>query len=171
VFYGRLRNCCSARYVYIAACSDNAFHTFALCSRGRCPLTHACRRPCLYKNVEMYKIITNKHDSDVTLKFNIIPAAVTRDNIYKIRQDHVRYDLCKFSFSNGLRTLWNSLPDTVVKAESVNSFKGRLDRFWNDQKVNIIGKLSLRVPKAEVMYKFNLIILNFIQQFVIIPDI
>ena len=119
----------------------------------------------------MYKIITNKHDSDVTLKFNIIPAAVTRDNIYKIRQDHVRYDLCKFSFSNGLRTLWNSLPDTVVKAESVNSFKGRLDRFWNDQKVNIIGKLSLRVPKAEVMYKFNLIILNFIQQFVIIPDI
>ena len=58
--------------------------------------------------------------------------------------------------------LWNTLPDTVVKAESVNSFKGRLDRFWNDQEVNIIGKLTLKVPEAEVMYyKFNLIILNF----------
>ena len=25
--------------------------------------------------------------------------------------------------------MWNSLPDIVVRAESVNSFKGRLDRF------------------------------------------
>jgi len=31
--------------------------------------------------------------------------------------------------------LWNSLPDFVVKAESVNSFKGRLDRFLDDQEV------------------------------------
>ena len=28
--------------------------------------------------IEMYKIITNKQDGDVTLKFNIIPAAITR---------------------------------------------------------------------------------------------
>ena len=92
----------------------------------------------------MYKIIANEQDSDVTLKFNIISAAVTRGSlsyIYKIRQDHVRYDLGKFSFSNRVRALWNSLQDTVVKAESVNSFKGRLDKFWNDQKLNIIGKL------------------------------
>jgi len=26
--------------------------------------------------IEMYKIITNKKDSDVALKFNIIPAAI-----------------------------------------------------------------------------------------------
>jgi len=32
-------------------------------------------------------------------------------------------------------TLWNSLPDTVVKAESVNSSTERLGRFWNDQEV------------------------------------
>ena len=44
----------------------------------------------------------------------------------------------------------------------MNSFKGRLDRFWNDQKVKYnIGKLTLKVPEAEVMYKFNLITLNF----------
>ena len=76
---------------------------------------------------ELYKIITNKQDSDVTLKFNAIPVAVTRANTHKIRQDHVRYDLCKFCFSNTVKTIWNSLPDIVVKAESVNSFKGRLD--------------------------------------------
>jgi len=60
-----------------------------------------------------------------------------RDKIYKIRQDHIRYDLRNFSFSNRVRTLWNSSLDIVVKAESVNSFKGRLDRFWNDEKVKI----------------------------------
>ena len=48
----------------------------------------------------MYKIIANKHDSDLTIKFNIIPTAVT----YKIRQDYVRYDLRKFSFSKRVTT-------------------------------------------------------------------
>jgi len=41
------------------------------------------------------------------LLFSKIPAAITRGNIYKIRQDQVRYDLHKFYFSNRVRTLWN----------------------------------------------------------------
>ena len=28
-------------------------------------------------------------------------------------------------------SVWNSLPDSVVSAESVNSFKLRLDKFWS----------------------------------------
>ena len=28
-------------------------------------------------------------------------------------------------------SVWNSLPDSVVSAESVNSFKSRLDIFWS----------------------------------------
>ena len=50
--------------------------------------------------IELYKIITCTQDNAVTLKFNTIPAPVTRGNTYKIRQYHVRYDLRKFSFSN-----------------------------------------------------------------------
>ena len=68
--------------------------------------------------IEFYKVVTSKQDSDVILTFNTIPDAFTRGNICKIRQDRVRYDLRKFSFSNRVRTLWNSLPDIVVKAES-----------------------------------------------------
>ena len=52
----------------------------------------------------------------------------------------MRYDLRKCCFSNRVRTLWNSLPDIVVKAESVNSFKRRLDRFWDDQGVRFNWK-------------------------------
>ena len=78
--------------------------------------------------IELYKIITDKQDSALLiLKFNIIPTMATRGNIYKIRQDHVKYDLHKFSFSNRVTIVWNSLPDTVVKAESVSTFKNRLD--------------------------------------------
>jgi len=43
-----------------------------------------------------------------------------------------------------VRTLWNSLPDTVVKAESVNSFKERLDGFWNDQEVKYNWKADIK---------------------------
>ena len=32
----------------------------------------------------------------VTLNFSIVPAAVIRGNIHKTRQEHLRYDLCKF---------------------------------------------------------------------------
>jgi len=71
--------------------------------------------------IKMYKIITSKQDSDITLTFNIIPAAITR-----------------------VITPWNSLPDTLVKAESVNSFKGRLDRFWNDQEVKYNWKADIK---------------------------
>ena len=45
---------------------------------------------------------------------------------------------------NRVRTLRKSLPDTVVKAESVNSFKGRLDRFWNDQEVKYNWKADIK---------------------------
>ena len=32
----------------------------------------------------------------------------------------------------------------VVKAESVNSFKGRLDKFWNDQEVKFNWKADIK---------------------------
>ena len=55
-----------------------------------------------------------------------------------------RFLIFKFSFSNRVRTLWNSLPDIVVKSESVNSFKGRLDKFWNDQEVKFNWKADIK---------------------------
>jgi len=113
--------------------------------KGAAPLAFKNAKCSFSLPLELYKIITCKQDSAViTLKFNTIPAPVTRGNTYKIRQHHVRYDLRKFSFSNRVRTLWNSLPDTVVKAESVNSFKTRLDRFWDDQELKFNWKADIK---------------------------
>ena len=30
--------------------------------------------------------------------------------------------------------MWNSLPESVVSAPSLNSFKNRLDKFWKEYK-------------------------------------
>ena len=39
----------------------------------------------------------------------------------------------KFSFPNRIIQLWNSLPDYVVSSPTLNTFKARLDRFWENQ--------------------------------------
>ena len=39
-------------------------------------------------------------------------------------------------FSLGVVDLWNSLPESVVSAPSLNSFKNRLDKFWKEYKFN-----------------------------------
>jgi len=44
-----------------------------------------------------------------------------------------RYDIRKYSFCYRVVNVWNSLPDYVVEANSVNSFKNRLDKYWANQ--------------------------------------
>jgi len=31
--------------------------------------------------------------------------------------------------------IWNSIPDYVVEADSLNAFKNRLDKYWTNQDV------------------------------------
>ena len=45
------------------------------------------------------------------------------------------YQCLKFNFTNRVIPIWNSLSDYVVSAETVNTFKNRLDRFWSNQDV------------------------------------
>ena len=47
----------------------------------------------------------------------------TRGNLYKLVPDELR--------RHYMHGIVNSLPDSVVSAESVNSFKSRLDKFWS----------------------------------------
>ena len=45
---------------------------------------------------------------------------------------HVKYDLRRYFFTNRAFNIWNSLPESVVDACTVNAFKNRLDDFWSD---------------------------------------
>jgi len=43
--------------------------------------------------------------------------------------------LTGYSFPAGVVNIWNSLPDVVVLASSLDTFKNRLDSFWGNQDV------------------------------------
>jgi len=59
----------------------------------------------------------------------------TRGNSHKLIQHHCHCDLRKFIFTNRVIPIWNSLTDYAVSAETVNTFKNRLDRFWSNHDV------------------------------------
>jgi len=55
--------------------------------------------------------------------------------MYTLLQKQCHYDLIKINFLNRVIPVWNSLSDYVVCAETVNTFKNRLDKHWSDQYV------------------------------------
>ena len=55
------------------------------------------------------------------------------DNFIVVRRR--RYYVRKYSFSIRITNIWNSLPDEIISAPKVITFKNRLDRFWAEQEV------------------------------------
>ena len=53
------------------------------------------------------------------------------------------YDLTKFSFTNRIVNIWNSLPNAVVDVDTVDLFKSRVDKFWMRQDVKYDHTVNL----------------------------
>jgi hypothetical protein len=47
----------------------------------------------------------------------------------KLYKERVYEDVCKYSFDDRVIDKWNSLPEDVISAISINSFKNRLNTF------------------------------------------
>ena len=47
----------------------------------------------------------------------------------KLVKPRCRLDVRKFSFAHRVVEMWNSLDDSIVACDSINSFKNRLDKF------------------------------------------
>jgi len=56
-------------------------------------------------------------------------------NDLRIFKTRFKYDLRKFYFTNRVVDAWNSLPNWIVMAISTNTFKRRLDTYWQDQEI------------------------------------
>ena len=76
--------------------------------------------------------------------------------IYKVRQKQCRTHNIhtpyiqgyttrnsKFSFTSRIAPMWNSLPDSVVSANTIYTFKILLDRFWFDQDIKYNWKADI----------------------------
>lgn len=85
--------------------------------------------------IDTYKFLTAKYDMHCCPKFNlrssVISDIATRGNMYKLMPVRCKYALRKNFLTNRIVHIWNSLPNNVVSAESVNSFKSKLDKFWS----------------------------------------
>ena len=85
--------------------------------------------------IEVYKIITGKYEGVVAPRLERDVVSVTRGNALRLKKFRVRVHLRKYSFTNRVVSIWNSSPNKVMLADSVNCFKSRLDKFWQNQDI------------------------------------
>jgi len=85
------------------------------------------------------------YSTDACIKFKFVDREVncTRSNKLKIYQDRVQYNLQKYFFSNRVIQIWNSLPDFVIDANNINSFKNKLDKFWANENIKFNWRSNL----------------------------
>ena len=81
--------------------------------------------------IQVYKIL---NDIDIVEKDKLFTRAqytATRGHSFKLHKKRSRLNVRANTFSNRVVNTWNNLPDTVVNAPSVNSFKSRLNKHWH----------------------------------------
>ena len=76
--------------------------------------------------------MTGKYDKSVVPFIADSRNERTRGYLHKLETLRCRYDTRNYSFTVRIVKVWNSLPDLVVCAELLNSFKNRLDTHWSD---------------------------------------
>lgn len=91
-------------------------------------LSHRRRRGDL---IEVFKYFRNEKVYN-SLKFTINKAGRTRGHSLKITKHRWRLNVRGRAFANRVINDWNSLPSGVVEAKSLDSFKARLDRHWEN---------------------------------------
>ena len=73
--------------------------------------------------IEVYKIITNKHETTVSPVLEFHTNTITRGNEYKLLNQSFHYDFHrKYSFTPRIVNTWNSLPDYVLNVDSAEVF-------------------------------------------------
>ena len=85
---------------------------------------------------------------DNTVQLDINSDTRTRGHPKKLVVRRCRYDVRKYSFSNRITNIWNSLPDEIISAPTVNTFKNSLDRFWAEQEVFYSYKANITGNKG-----------------------
>jgi len=93
--------------------------------------------------IEVYKILTESYCKSVNLELELHKNSVTRGHNLRLVNSRCHYDLRIYSFAVRVVNIWNSLPDSVISANNVNTFKNRLGKFWANQELIFDYKSSL----------------------------
>ena len=83
--------------------------------------------------IEAFKILTRLYDGRVTEgMLDISRSHITRGNALKLVKLRCRRGIRKYSFTNRIVDLWNSLSNHTVEAKTMFQFENRLDRHWEN---------------------------------------
>lgn len=83
--------------------------------------------------IEVFKIVTAREKVPMDQFFHLADNSHgLRGHTLKLVKERARLDIRKYFFSQRVVGVWNSLPQHVVDAVSVNAFKNALDRFWHN---------------------------------------
>ena len=94
-------------------------------------LTTLERRRCRGDLIETFKILTNRENIDSQQFFHSTDTGHNlRGHSMKLEVIRSRLEIRKHFYSQRVVPIWNSLPQEVIDAPSVNAFKNRLDRHW-----------------------------------------
>jgi len=86
--------------------------------------------------IEMYKILTGRENIDYSQFFTLAPSHHnTRGHSLRLYVSRSNLRIRQKFFSQRSVNDWNRLPQKVVDATSINNFKNRLDRYWQDMGV------------------------------------
>jgi len=77
-----------------------------------------------------------------TYAISACEALVASMNSVKIEYEN-KYDLRKFSVAPRIVNVWNSLPEIVISADTTDTFKRTLDKFWQHQDILYDYKVEL----------------------------
>jgi len=82
-----------------------------------------------------YLLPTCIYDSSCTINLTFSESLrfslTTRGNSLKLLQHYCHYDLRRHNFTNRIVSIWNSLPNNVVTANTMNTFRIDLINFGN----------------------------------------
>ena len=84
--------------------------------------------------IEVYKLLTGKYDDEASPKLKEAIDARTRGHSLKlaVRRAEGGHNVRQQFFTLRVVKPWNSLPETVVNAPTLDAFKLRLDSFWDN---------------------------------------
>jgi ribonuclease P/MRP protein subunit RPP40 len=96
--------------------------------------------------IETYKILTGKEDVDASEFFQRAIKTDLRGHEWKLFRQRSRLNVRKHFFTQRVVNFWNALPSDVVKANSTNTFKNRIDKHWRGKKWTDIKAQGLYLP-------------------------
>ena len=106
--------------------------------------------------IQVYKILYKKDrvDADKILPLN--KTGRTRGHSLKLAKRPGKLNVRKYSFGIRVTNNWNSLPEWVISAKTINDFKDKLDKFWAYRRYNLrshacasSSSVSAEGPSAE----------------------